>query len=82
MTNVFTSDYMEFEVASARAEVETAALRLALLEVLYAAGRALHANFVAGNEAKWRHDDQREALIELSDACRAAMEKLSKVEAE
>ncbi len=78
MSDVFTNDHLEFEVASARASAERAALKLTLLEVLYAAGHALHANFVSGDEAKWKHDAQREALIELSDACKAAMAKLSK----
>ena len=76
MTSVFTSDYLEFDVAAARADAENAALKLALLEVLYAAGHALHANFVSGDEAKWKHPAQREALIGLSDACKAAMSKL------
>lgn len=78
MTSVFTSDYLEFDVAAARADAENAALKLALLEVLYAAGHALHSNFVSGDEAKWKDPAQRASLIELSDACKAAMLKLRK----
>jgi hypothetical protein len=77
MIDVFTNDYLIFEVEAARAEAQNAALKLTLLEVLYAAGHALHANFVSGDEAKWKHEAQREALIGLSDACKAAMAKLS-----
>lgn len=73
MEHVFTSEYMEFDIDSARADVEIAKLRLTLLEVLHAAGVALHSNFVGGDEAKWQHPSQRESLIELSNACKLAM---------
>jgi hypothetical protein len=77
MSGIFTGEYMEGEVKLARAEAHQAALRASMLELLMAAGNALHSNFVSGDEAKWKHPSQRESLIELSDACHAVLAQMN-----
>lgn len=76
--DVFTNDYLQFEVEQAAVEAHRAIIKLNLLKVLDAAGHALHCNFVSGDEAKWKHESQRQSLLDLSDACKAALEKLAK----
>jgi hypothetical protein len=81
---VFTSDYLCFELSALEAreseaekDLDIARLRHQLMKVLYEVGNALHSNFVAGDEAKWRHPGQRESLITLSDLAKTAHKSLS-----
>ena len=74
MQEVFTNEYLCFDAAAIDREVleaskgmEIANLRHTIMEILDAAGGALHSNFVSGDEPKWKHPSQRESLIQLSN---------------
>lgn len=70
--DIFTSEYMETEFAEALADCEITALKLLIITLLVAAGNALHSNFCAGDEPKWKDPSQRADLLKLSEACETA----------
>lgn len=81
---VFRNDHLEGVYESVRADrryaelkLENAVLREALIEIIEAGGTALHVMFVAGGEPKWRLPEERERLIALSEAIRAAFKNIS-----
>lgn len=82
---VFTAEHLEGQFEAIKLEqdraaliLENAVLRATIVRVLEAGGHALHAIFVSGDEVKWRHPSQREALIDLSNALRSAHSHISK----
>lgn len=77
---VFFNDHLEGLYESIRADrrkaeadLESAKLREALVDVIEVGGNALHVIFRAGGEPKWRVPEEREQLVQLSNALRIAL---------
>lgn len=83
-TNVYTGEYREAEFARVKADedlqemrLDLASLRSLCARVLQTGGLALHCNFVAGDEPKWKDPSQRESLIELSSLFEELHDKIT-----
>lgn len=62
--------------AAARDALDMAVIRREVADLLYAIDHALHAMFVSGDEPKWSHDAQREAVLEAREKMVPLLERL------
>jgi hypothetical protein len=71
-------DQSRFSMAedSARAALDMAVMRSEAADLLYSLDHAIHCLFVGGDEPKWSHPVQREAVIEALQKMVPLLERL------